>query len=304
MYSTSDLQLFIRTAETGNLSQAARGLELSTATASASLKRLEQKLGTRLFVRSTRSMRLTQDGEIFLEYSRGALTLLKEGEALISADKDTIRGNIRISASSDLGRSVLLPWLNEFQQTHTAITLTLQLSDSNVDLFREPVDMAFRYGKQQDSTLVSQHLIDNRRILVASPTYIQNHPPLLSPRDLASHNCLLYYLKQGLNNTWPFLSGKELIEVKVHGDRMANDGAVVREWALAGLGIAYKSWLDVKQDLDSGKLARLLPNYLGDEVPLNVVYPHRNSASPRVRALLVFLRGKFAKLEESDDSGK
>ncbi|WP_394781318.1 LysR family transcriptional regulator [Undibacterium sp.] len=293
MYSTADLQLFIRTADTGNLSQAARDLELSTATASASLKRLEQKLGTRLFVRSTRSMRLTQDGEIFLEYGRNALALLKEGEALITADRDAIRGNIRISASSDLGRTVLLPWLNDFQRLHAAVTVTLQLSDSNVDLFREPVDMAFRYGKQQDSTLVSQHLIDNRRILVASPEYVATHPPLQHPRDLGNHNCLLYYLKHGLNNTWPFHSGKEVIEVKVRGDRMANDGAIVREWALAGFGIAYKSWLDVKHDLDSGRLVRLLPGFRGDEVPLNVVYPHRNSASPRVRALLAFLRGKF-----------
>ncbi len=299
MYSTADLQLFIRTADSGNLSQAARDLDLSTATASASLKRLEQKLGTRLFVRSTRSMRLTQDGEVFLEYGRNALALLKEGEALISADKGSIRGNIRISASSDLGRSVLLPWLDDFQRIHPAITITLQLSDSNVNLFREPVDMAFRYGKQQDSTLVSQHLIDNRRTLVASPAYVDKHPPLQHPRDLASHNCLLYYLKHGLNNTWPFLSGKELIEVKVRGDRMANDGAVVREWAVAGLGIAYKSWLDIRQDLDNGRLVRLLPEYLGDEVPLNVVYPHRNSASPRVRALLAFLREKFAEFEDT-----
>ncbi|MES2070738.1 MAG: LysR family transcriptional regulator [Pseudomonadota bacterium] len=297
MYSTADLQLFIRTADTGNLSQAARGLELSTATASASLKRLEQKLGTRLFVRSTRSMRLSQDGEIFLEYARNALALLKEGEALIATDKQAIRGNIRVSAPSDLGRSVLLPWLNDFQRLHSAVTIAVQLSDSNVDLFREPVDMALRYGKQQDSTLVSQHLADNRRILVAAPAYLARHPPLQSPRDLVHHNCLLYYLKHGLNNSWPFQSGKERLEVKVGGDRMANDGAVVREWALAGLGIAYKSRLDVRQDLDSGKLVRLLPAYLGDDVPLNVVYPHRNSASPRIRALVAFLRERFTEFD-------
>lgn len=304
MYSTSDLQLFIRTADTGNLSRAARDLELSAATASASLKRLEQKLGARLFARSTRSMRLTQEGEIFLEYSRNALALLKEGEALIAADKDTIRGNIRVSAPSDLGRSVLLPWLNDFQQIHPSITVTLQLSDSNADLFREPVDMALRYGKQQDSTLVSQHLINNRRTLVASPDYVAKHPRVLSPRDLENHNCLLYYLKHGLNNNWPFLFGKERIEVKVRGDRMTNDGAVVRAWALAGLSIAYKSWLDVKHDLDSGRLIRLLPAYQGDDVPLNAVYAHRHSASPRVRALLAFLREKFAQLEKPADAGK
>lgn len=294
MYSTTDLQLFIRIADQGTLSQAARDLELSTATASAGLKRLEQKLGTRLFVRSTRSMRLTRDGEVFLEYSRQALALLGEGEALIRSDKQTIGGHIRISASSDLGRHVLLPFIDAFQQLHPAVTVSLQLSDSVIDLFREPIDLAFRYGKLEDSSLVSQQLIGNRRMLVASPAYLAQHPPLQTPKDLIHHNCLLYYLKGGLYNSWPFDNGKEALEVKVKGDRMANDGAVVREWAVAGLGIAYKCWLDVRQDLEAGRLVRVLPQYQGDSVPLNAVYPHRNNVAPRICSLLAYLKAGLA----------
>jgi DNA-binding transcriptional LysR family regulator len=120
---------------------------------------------------------------------------------------------------------------------------------------------------------------------------------LHAPEDLEQHNCLLYYLKHGLNNHWSFYRGKQMAEVKVRGNRMANDGAVVRDWAVAGLGIAYKSWLDVRQDLLEGRLVRLLPDYQGDEVPLNAIYAHRSGASPRVRALLAFLKEKFAGLQ-------
>lgn len=294
MYTTLDLQLFVRCAELGGLSKAARELNLSTATASASLKRLEQQLDARLFVRSTRSMRLTPEGDIFLEYGRNALALLHEGANLIKADQTALRGHIRLSASSDLGRQVIMPWLNSFQSLHPGITLSLQLSDSVIDLFREPIDLALRYGKLDDSSLVSQHLSDNPRLLVAAPAYLERHPPLQHPRDLAQHNCLLYYLKNGVYNNWPFFCGKDSVTVKVQGDRMANDGAVVHDWAVAGYGIAYKCWLDVRADLQSGKLQRVLPDFSGGNVPLNAVYPHRHHVTPRIRALLAFLRERLA----------
>ncbi len=192
---------------------------------------------------------------------------------------------------------MLLPFIDAFQQLHPAVTIGLQLSDSVIDLFREPIDLAFRYGKLEDSSLVSQQLIDNRRMLVASPAYLAQHPPLQTPKDLIQHNCLLYYLKSGLYNSWPFDNGKETLAIKVKGDRMANDGAVVREWAVAGLGIAYKCWLDVRQDLAAGRLVRVLPQYQGDSVPLNAVYPHRNNIAPRIRSLLAYLKAGLAEFE-------
>jgi DNA-binding transcriptional LysR family regulator len=293
MYTTTELQLFIRTADTGNLSRAARDLDLSVATASAGLKRLEQRLATHLFVRSTRSMRLTPEGETFLEYCRHALALLDEGEAMLSAGRKAVRGPIRLSAPSDLGRNVLLPWLNAFQQQHPDIMLTLRFSDHMMDLIRDPVDLAFRYGPLEDSSLVSQHVTDNPRVAVASPAYLEKHGTPLTPKDLEQHNCLLYYLKQGLFNNWRFRSGRNLIDIKVRGDRMADDGAIVREWAVSGFGIAYKSWLDVRHDVERGKLVTILNDYQGDDVPLNVVFPHRNSVSPGVRALVAFIRDRF-----------
>lgn len=297
MYSTADLQLFIRTADTGSLSKAAREQHQSPAAASAALQRLEQRLGTLLFVRSTRSMRLTPGGEIFLDYCRNALALLKEGEAMLMADHGSLKGHVRLSAPSDLGRRTLLPWLNRFQAAHPEVMLTLQFSDRVLDLRRDPVDLAFRYGKLDDSSLVSQHLADNYRVVVASPTYLEKHGSPRTPRDLVAHNCLLYYLKPGLFNTWRFHAGKETVDVKVQGNRMSDDGGIVREWAVAGFGIAYKSWLDVMPDVRGGALVTILDDFSGEESPLSAVYPHRNSISPAVRALIAFVREQFEQTE-------
>jgi DNA-binding transcriptional LysR family regulator len=187
MYSTTDLQLFIHTADLGNLSKAARQLDLLPATASASLKRLEQQLNARLFVRSTRSMRLTPAGALFLDYSRQALALLQEGQALLNAD-GPVSGHLRLSMPSDVGRNILLPWLDAFQKNYPQVTLSLQFSDRVIDLFRDPVDVAFRYGKLDDSTLVSQPLAASRRVLVAAPSYLAQHGRPQSPQDLQNHN--------------------------------------------------------------------------------------------------------------------
>ncbi|AMO99855.1 bacterial regulatory helix-turn-helix, lysR family protein [Collimonas arenae] len=295
MYSTTDLQLFIYTADLGSLSNAARQLDLLPATASASLKRLEQQLNTRLFVRSTRSMRLTPEGTLFLEYSRQALALLQEGRALLNAD-GAVSGHLRLSMPSDVGRNVLLPWLDAFQEKYPQVTLSLQFSDRVIDLFRDPVDVAFRYGPLDDSTLVSQPLAASRRVAVAAPSYLAKHGRPLVPKDLASHNCLLYYLQHGLFNNWRFYAGKTPIDVKVRGDRMTDDAAIARAWAVAGIGIAYKSWLDVRQDVADGRLEIVLEQFVGEETPLSMVYPHRSSMSPSLRALLVFLRERFAAL--------
>lgn len=292
MYSTNDIRLFILTADLGSLAKAARQLDLVPATASASLKRLEQHLNTRLLVRSTRSLRLTPEGTLFLDYSRQALTLLMQGEAVLRSD-GAAKGHLRLSMPSDVGRNVLLPWLNAFQKAYPQVTLALQFSDRIVDLFSAPVDVAFRYGKLEDSSLVSQPLAASRRVVVAAPAYLAQHGTPTTPKELAEHNCLLFYLQRGLFNHWHFLAGKNAIVIKVRGDRMTDDAAIAREWAIAGLGIACKSWLDVRQDLADGRLVTLLDQYVGEETPLNMVYPDRSSASPAVRALLIFLREKF-----------
>jgi DNA-binding transcriptional LysR family regulator len=293
MYLTADLELFVHTADLGNLSRAASGLNIQPATASASLKRLERTVGYRLFERTTRSMRLTPQGEIFLEYCRSALALLTQGEVALSKGSGGLRGQLRLSAPSDFGRNILAPWLNEFQLLHPGLRIFLHCSDHHSDLFREPVDMAFRYGKLGDSTLVAQILSANRRVVVASTAYLARHGIPATPDALRQHNCLLHNLTQKPTNTWRFHMSEGEVDIEVTGDRMADDGGIVRQWAIAGCGIAYKSLIDVRADLATGRLTELLAHHTGADWPLSVVYPHRASISTAAKALTAFVQDRL-----------
>jgi DNA-binding transcriptional LysR family regulator len=294
VYQLADLKLFLRIAETGNLSAAARDLGLLPATASASLKRIEKQLDCRLFERTTRSMRLTQQGELFRDYSANALQALADGEAALNDSRKALHGQLRISAPGDWGRTVLRPWLDGFQAEHPQLDLTLQCSDYRSDLFRDPFDLAFRYGSQDDSSLIAQELASNERILVASPAYIARHGTPKTLDGLRQHNCLLHNLNQLRTNIWRFRAPGGITEITVSGNRVADDGGVVRAWAVDGQGIACKSRLDVQEDLRTGRLVHILPQVRGPDWPLYAVYPHRDSASPAVRAVIAFVRRQLS----------
>jgi DNA-binding transcriptional LysR family regulator len=211
-----DLDLFVATAEQGGLSAAARLLEISPAVASASLKRLEADLGTALFVRTTRSMRLTVAGERLLARCRPLLDGLRAAEDEVRAGGDAIEGQLQISMPSDLGRHVVLPWLNAFQERHPGVRLRLQLTDRLADIYREPVDIALRFGKPRDSGMVALPLLeDNRRVLCAAPAYLARRGVPASPRDLAAHNCLCFMVDETVNDRWRFRKGDQEIEVTV-----------------------------------------------------------------------------------------
>ena len=289
MHSIADLSLFVLVADTGNLSQAARELGMQPATASAALKRLEERLDTRLFERTTRSMRITAHGQLFLDYCRDALVLLEQGEAVLGHARDRLQGKLRMTAPADFGRHVLAPMVSDFMALHPGVTLILQCADRSADLFRDPVDLAFRYGRLDDASYVSKQLARNRRVVVAAPSYVAKQAAPGTPQDLLRHNCLIHSLSQSTSNTWRFTKGRTPFEVKVHGDRVADDGGLVREWAVAGHGVAYKSWLDVRADVEAGRLEVLLGAFTGEDWPLHAVYPHRSSIAPAARALLAFV---------------
>ncbi|ABR88582.1 transcriptional regulator, LysR family [Janthinobacterium sp. Marseille] len=289
-----DLMLFVRAADCGGLSAAARELDIAPAAASAALKRLEAALGARLFVRSTRSLRLTTDGERYLVHARAVLLAVDEGAASVARDAQTIGGDLSLSIPSDLGRNVMLPWLDEFQAQHPAIRLRIRISDRLADLYRQTIDVAIRYGEPEDSGMVALPLVpDNRRVLCASPAYFKRHPLPKKPSDLQSHNCLRFVLGDAIHERWDFWRNKKMETVVVDGDRISDDGDLVRRWALAGNGLAYKSRLDVSQDLKKGRLLAALPNYQGELAPLNLVCAHRLMLSPAVVSLRDFLRQRL-----------
>lgn len=297
MLRFDDLQVFIRTAEMGSLSAAARLLDISPAVASAALKRLEGQLEARVFARSTRSLRLTPEGELFLVHARQALASLEEGRQLLAGSKSAISGLLQISAPSDFGRNTLLPWLDEFQRAHPHLQVRLLLGDRLTDLFREPVDIALRYGAPEDSSLVALPVAaSNRRVLCAAPDYLARRGEPLTVEALAEHNCLLYMLGGRVHDRWRFQSGKREASLTVRGDRVSDDADVVRRWAVAGAGLVYKSWLDVAADVQAGRLKVVLDQWWGEATPLNLICAHRAQLSKPVHLLREFVQMRCREL--------
>ena len=299
MLRFDDLQLFVHAADLGSLSAAARVMDMSPAVASAALKRIEAQLGARLLARSTRSLRLTAEGEGFLEYARTALASLDEGRRLLARGQDQVSGVLQLSAPSDFGRNLLLPWLDEFQREHPQLAVRLLLGDRIADLFRQPVDIALRYGEPEDSSLVALPVApNNRRVLCASPDYLARQGEPHQLEQLLQHNCLLYMLGTRVHDHWQFNDGKRELGLTVSGNRFSDDADVVRLWAVAGQGIAYKSWLDVAGDVQSGRLKVLLPGLMCERAPLNLLCGHRAQLSKPVRLLRDMLSERCAMLSK------
>nr|WP_309109590.1 LysR family transcriptional regulator [Pseudomonas brassicacearum] len=289
-----DLQVFVTTTDVGSLSAAARLLDISPALASVAVQRLEGSLGVRLFVRSTRRLRLSDDGERYLTHARQALEALGDGELALAQGRDEVAGTLRLSMPSDIGRNLLLPWLDEFQQLHPKVLLQLRVSDQVADLFSEHLDASIRYGQLADSSLVSLALEpSNRRTVCASPEYIARHGQPRTPAELSGHNCLRYVMGEQTFERWSFQTPEGVETVQVMGNRISDDADIVRRWAVSGLGIVYKSKLDVMDDLRNGRLVEIFPPDHGQPAPLQLVCAHRTSLTPAVQVLRSFLAARF-----------
>lgn len=290
----ADLLVLVQTARGGSLSAAARALGITPAAASATLKRVEAQLGTRLFERSTRAMRLTPPGQILLDYAMRAFELLDEGEAQVAADRATLVGTVRVAAPSDLSRTVLLPLFDAFMAVHPGIHLQLSVADRVLDVMRDEVDVAIRYGALADSRLVARTLAVAHPVCSASPEYLKRYPAPRTPQDLAQHNCILFDRGGRRHRTWRFCRDGEWTEVRVDGDRHVDDASLAREWALAGRGVILKSAIDQRADLERGALVPLLTEWQTEPYPLHALLPSGRFVPARVRALVDFLAASFS----------
>ncbi len=297
-WQIAQLQLFLRLADAGSLSAAARQLQLTPAAASAALKRLEAALAVRLVERSTRAMRLTPEGELLRDHAQRALDVLDDARAQLGARREQLEGEIHVAAPSDLGRSVLSPMLDDFLARHPGLRIAMHLSDAMHDLRRERVDLAVRYGALPDSSLVARPLHVGRRLLVASPGYLARQGAPAHPSDLARHNCLALNASGRPMTQWRFERDGSTVVVKVQGNRRADDGSLVRQWAVDGLGIAHKAELDVLGDLRAGRLVSLLPEWHGGTNPLHAILPTQQHVPLRVRRLLDHLVDAFRRSVE------
>ena len=299
-----DLQVVLKVAEFRNITAAATDLDMRTATASAAIKRVEKYLGVDLFIRTTRQLRLSGAGEKYLPQCASALLMLDQAQRNMKHELDIVDGELRIAVSSDLGRNLVTPWLDEFIEAHPKVSLKLTLSDSNIDLYRDFVDVAIRYDIPDDANTYGFKISDAPGLLCASPQYLEKFGSPAQPQDLASHNGLFYQLYDIVHDTWSFTRAGTEYKIKMSGNRASNDGDLVRRWCVAGKGLAIKSCLDISHELLSGKVVSVMPGFKPRSTELWLICPSRQSITPAVRLLRDMLKEKCtAILSQLTDKG-
>lgn len=286
MANLEDLELFVLIAELQGLSPAARVMSITPAAASLALKRLESRLGVRLFTRSTRLMKLTSEGARYLDSAQHALKILAQGQRALSQDD----GQLELSVSSDLGRHLLLDLLLHQKKQQPGLQIRLSLDDKEEDLFTGRFDAALRFGRSLALDLVELPILKQHHFIAcASPAYLACHDAPQRPEQLSTHDCIVNHALGKTESHWRFHDAAEVVHVRVQGMFCCDDGDLARRWALAGQGVCYLPLLNVAQDLQAGQLLPLLPGWRGDLAPLSLVVSHRSRITSSLRHLHALL---------------
>jgi len=286
-----ELTIFTKIVGTGSLSAAARDLGMSPALVSRRLASLESRLGVRLVNRTTRSLHLTDEGAAYFETCTRLLAEIQEADAAVSAGRAEPRGVLRVALPASFGNQHVAPLVPRFAERYPDVQLSLSLSDRAVNVVEEGFDLAIRIADLADSSLAARKLAPNRRVVCASPGYLARHGAPRTPEDLAKHNCLATDFAMNWDYRGP--DGKPG-SVRVAGRYACDNWEVLREWALAGLGVALKSTWDVRRHLEDGSLLTLLPGYtFATDVAIYAVYPHRRHLPAKTRAFIEFLAESF-----------
>ncbi len=292
-------ETFVAVAQKGSLTAAAKAEGVAPAIMGRRLDSLEEHLGVRLMVRTTRRISLTQEGSAFLEDCQRLLADIASAEASVSAGGVQASGHLRVTAPAGFGRRHIAPLVPQFRALHPKVSLSLNLSDRVVDLAAEGFDCGVRVGDLPDSSLVSVRLADNRRLCVATPDYLQRHGVPAQPGDLNRHQCLTLSSDASQTRGWAFrmptADGHEIIHLRPSGPLDCSDGQVLHAWCLAGLGIAWRSTWEVQQDITEGRLVSVLDDHAAPPNGVYVVLPQRKHLPLRLRLWIDFLRAAFAR---------
>lgn len=290
MQDIHDLQIFARIVAAGSMSAAGRELGVSPAVVSKRIRRLEERLGTLLFQRTTRQLALTEAGQGFHERVLAILSSIEEAEAFVSRKSAMARGTLKITAPTTFGRLHVAPHLGRFLERNRGLTVDLQLSDAFVDVIGEGFDVAVRIGALADSSLVTRRLAPNHRFLCAAPAYLMRNGVPARLSDLEAHVCLAATHQ----DIWRLEGPEGEVAVRAVAAVQTNSSEVVRELCLAGVGIALRSTWDVGPDLSSGRLQVVLPRYRGSRhVAVHAVYPSRRFLPAKVRLFIDHLVGLY-----------
>lgn len=286
----SGFEEFVSIVDAGSVAKAAKNLGLPRPTVSKRLARLEERLGVRLLHRTTRSMKLTKEGEVLYQRARHVVHAAHEAEAAIRRLDNVPRGLLRVLVPPRVPESIFSEWIAEFLQTYPEVHLDVVGTDIHVDLVAEGFDVAMRHGAMEDSSLVSRTLVVNAEIAVASKEYLESRGTPTKAGDLANHNCIVGYTGKNVpNHRWPLLDGGSTL---VSGSLMTNQATLRVEAAKRHLGIAIVIDRMVGGLLASGELVAVLPKIVGRRDRVCLVYPDREFLEPKVRAFVDFIATK------------
>lgn len=298
MSKLKQLESFVSVATRGSLTAAAKAEGVAPAIMGRRLDALEDRLGVKLLARTTRRMSLTHEGSAFLEDCQRLLADLANAEASVTAGGVKASGHMRITAPAGFGRCHVAPLVPRFRELHPEVTISLSLSERVVDLAGEGFDCAVRLGDMPDSSLVSVRLADNRRLCVATPTYLKHHGTPTHPSELSRFDCLALSSDASQNRGWAFKvpkgEGTELIHLKPGGPLDCSDGQVLHDWCLAGYGIAWRSTWEVEAEIAAGKLVTVLDAFAAPSNGIYAVFPHARHLPLRVRLWIDYLKHHYA----------
>ena len=296
------LESFVSIATRGSLTAAAKAEGVAPAIIGRRIDALEERLGVKLLLRTTRRITLTHEGSAFLEDCQRLLVELANAEASVGAGGVKASGHLRVTAPAGFGRRNVAPLVPRFHALHPEVTISLNLSDRVVDVAGESFDCAVRVGDLPDSSLVSVRLADNRRRCVATPEFVRRHGAPRHPSELARFACLTLSSDASQTRGWAFrvptTAGEhEVIHLKPTGPLDCSDGQVLHDWCLAGHGIAWRSTWEVEAEIDAGLLVPLLDEFAAPPNGIYAVFPQRKHLPLRVRLWLDFLKSQFARPE-------
>lgn len=290
MTAISDLEIFARVVTAGNMSAAGRQMGLSPAVVSKRISHLEERLGARLFQRTTRQLTLTEAGQGFYDRIVNILAGIEEAESFVTRRNTVPAGTLKITAPTAFGRMHIAPYLGEFMNLYPEVDLDVELADTFADIVGSGFDLAIRIAELEDSSLVARKLAPNHRVICAAPAYLQRAGEPRSLADLAGHNCLAPVAQE----VWRLQGPEGPVTTRTNGNIRTNSTEVVREAVVAGLGIGLRSTWDVGSELKSGRLKIVLPQYQASpRVALYAVYPCRQHIPAKLRVFVDFLADRF-----------
>lgn len=289
MVDITDWAVFARAAELSSLSAAGRDLRMSAAVVSNRIAKLEKHLGVRLLNRTTRRVNLTEEGALFYEHCIRILNEIEQIETNIAARREQPRGVLTVSAPVAFGRLHIAPHVPAFVERFPEMQIRLHLTDRLIDIVNEGADLAIRIADLKNYSFIVRKLAANRRVIVASPSYLEAHGTPRTPQDLLDHNCLLLRFPGSQQFQWSLEGDEGIVTLPVSGSMDSDNGEVLREWCLDGIGLALKSLWEIGPDLKAGRLKVVLPAWRPPSHAVYALYPHSRYLPPRVRAFIDFL---------------